>query len=93
MLASLAPNMKTANLLCMLVYFPMLFFSGATIPYEIMPKGAQIIMEILPLTQGVKLLKASSLGLPLENVVIPIVILALVSVICTVLSIKFFRWE
>jgi len=93
MLASLAPNMKTASLLCTLIYFPMLFFSGATIPYEIMPKAARAAMDILPLTQGVKLLKATSLGLPAENAVIPIIILALVSVVCVILSIKFFRWE
>ncbi|MDF2513745.1 MAG: transporter permease [Herbinix sp.] len=93
MLASIAPNLKTANLLCTLVYFPMLFFSGATIPYEIMPKGAQVVMDVLPLTQGIKLLKGTSLGLPIENTIISIVILGAVSLICMVLSLKFFRWE
>lgn len=93
MLASVAPNMKTANLLCTLIYFPMLFFSGATIPYEIMPKGAQIVMDVLPLTQGIKLLKATSLGLPVENVMLSIIMLASISVVCMILSVKFFRWE
>ncbi len=93
MLASIAPNMKTANLLCTLIYFPMLFFSGATIPYEIMPKGARYVMDILPLTQGVKLLKAAALGLPVDHALLSIVILVAVSVLCIILSIKYFRWE
>jgi ABC-2 type transport system permease protein len=93
MLASVAPNMKTANLLCTLIYFPMLLFSGATIPYEIMPKGAQIVMDALPLTQGIKLLKAASLGLPAQNIMVSITILAFVSAVCTILSVKFFKWE
>ncbi len=93
LLASVSPNMKTANLLCTLIYFPMLFFSGATIPYEIMPKGVRYVMDVLPLTQGVKLLKAASLGLPADHVILSVVILVAVSVLCIILSIKYFRWE
>ncbi len=93
MLASVAPSMKSANLLCTLIYFPMLFFSGATIPYEIMPKAAQSVMDVLPLTQGIKLMKAASLGLPAENVAVAVAVLAPVAVLCLILSLKFFKWE
>ncbi len=93
MLASVARDVKSANILCSLLYFPMLFFSGATIPYEIMPKGAQMVMDILPLTQGIKLLKTAALGLQMEGAFLSILILAVVTVVCTVLSIRFFRWE
>lgn len=93
MLASVAPNVKTANLLCTILYFPMLLFSGATIPYEIMPKVMQKIMDVMPLTQGIKLLKASSLGLDMNNVMLPIIVMAGIALISTILSLKFFRWE
>lgn len=93
MLASVAPNMKTANLMCTLVYFPMLFFSGATIPYEIMPKAAQSVMDVLPLTQGIKLMKAASLGMPAENAIVAVAVLVPVAVVCLVLSVKLFKWE
>ncbi len=93
MLASVAPDMKTANLLCTLIYFPMLFFSGATIPYEIMPKGAQRVMDVLPLTHGIKLLKGTSRGLSIDNIMVSIVILSVISLVCIILSFKFFRWE
>lgn len=93
MLASVAPDAKGADLLCTLVYFPMLFFSGATIPYEIMPPAAQNIMDILPLTQGIKLMKAASLGLQPNSLWGSALILVLVSIVCIMLSIRFFRWE
>lgn len=92
MLASVAPNMKTANLLCCIVYFPMLFFSGATIPYEIMPKGAQMVMNVLPLTQGIKLLKGSSLGLTVDHGLLSVAILGGISLVSIFLSKRFFKW-
>lgn len=93
MVAGVAPNLKMANLLCCLLYFPMIIFSGATLPYEIMPKALQIIADALPLTQGIKLLKATSLGLPYENVLVPIVVMVMIAVVCIGISLRFFRWE
>ncbi|MEL7658675.1 MAG: ABC transporter permease, partial [Bacillota bacterium] len=93
LVASVSPNIKTANILCCIVYFPMFFFSGATLPYEIMPGVMQNASDFLPLTQGIKLLKATSLGLPLENVTFSILLMILLAVVCIALSIRFFRWE
>lgn len=76
-----------------LLYFPMLIFSGATLPYEVMPPVLQKVADILPLTQGIKLLKASSLGLPMGSVWIPIVVKAAFMVICGGIAIRFFKWE
>lgn len=93
MIASIAPNIKTANLVCSLVYFPMLFLSGATIPYEIMPKAMQRIMNVLPLTQGIKLLKGFSLGLETDDILFSIIVLAVVAVLSILISVRFFQWE
>ena len=93
MLASISPNIKTANLLCCVFYFPMFFFSGATLPYEIMPAILQRSSDILPLTQGIKLMKATSLGLSLDHMAFPIILMLALAVLCIVLSIRFFRWE
>jgi len=93
MVSALSPDIKTANLLCCALYFPMLIFSGATLPYEVMPEALQKAADFLPLTQGIKLLKGTSLGLPLDNVLIPIAAMAVISVVCTIVSIKFFKWE
>lgn len=93
MVGGLAPDMKIASTIASLLYFPMLIFSGTTLPYEVMPSALQKIAGIMPLTQGIKLLKASSLALPMDDVFFPIAVLAALSIICITLSIRFFRWE
>lgn len=92
-IASVCPNVKVANVVCTFVYFPMLFLSGATIPYEIFPKVVQNIANVLPLTHGVKLLKNVSLGIHNEQMVVSVIFLLIVTVIGCIISIKMFRWE
>lgn len=75
MVGGVAPNMKVASIVASVLYFPMLIFSGATLPYEVMPTALQRIADILPLTQGIKLLKAASLGLPIEVAWLPLVVM------------------
>ena len=93
MMASLCRTIKSVNAVTSLVYFPMLFLSGATIPYELFPSGLQTFANVLPLTQGIKLMKAVSMGAALENVWKIVVLLVGITVICTVISVKTFRWE
>lgn len=93
LIGGLSPNMKAASVTASLLYFPMLIFSGATLPYEVMPVALQNIADVLPLTQGIKLMKAASLGLPMDSVFIPIIIMAALTLICTSLSLRFFKWE
>lgn len=93
MVGGVAADMKTASIAASILYFPMLIFSGATLPYEIMPPALQKFADVLPLTQGIKLLKITSLGLPVNSVFLPIVIMLLLAIICIGISIRFFRWE
>lgn len=91
--ASLAPNAQMAGVIASIIYFPMIFLSGATIPYEIMPKALQTVSDFMPLTQGIKLLKTVSLGQPLTDALFSFVVMAVVAVIGVVISVRFFRWE
>ena len=91
--ASLAPNSQMAGVIASIIYFPMIFLSGATIPYEIMPKALQSVSDFMPLTQGIKLLKAVSLGQPLSDTILSFTVMAVVGIVCTTISIRFFRWE
>lgn len=93
MVGGVAPNTKIAGVIASILYFPMLIFSGATLPYEVMPSALQKISDILPLTHGIKLLKAASLGLPASDMVIPVIIMVGIAVVCIVISIRFFKWE
>lgn len=92
-IGSVSNSVKTTNLLCTLVYFPMFFLSGATVPYEILPKGLQVISSIMPLTMGIKLLKGVSLGESLVNYRLEVVILLGLALLFTVASMKTFRYD
>ena len=93
LVGGVAPNIKTASVLASVLYFPMLIFSGATLPYEVMPVALQKAAYILPLTQGIKLLKAASLDLPIDSVLLPVIVMIALAVTCIGVSIRFFRWE
>lgn len=92
-LASVCRSVKTANVITSLVYFPMLFLSGATIPYEIFPNSLQTIANILPLTHGIRLLKEVSLGIYSDGSVYSILILLIFAIVSMILSIVLFKWE
>lgn len=93
MVGGIARDTKIAGVIASILYFPMLIFSGATLPYEVMPPALQKAADVLPLTQGIKLLKAASLGLPAENAVLPMVIMLVLVVVCISVAVKCFRWE
>lgn len=93
MVGAIAKNTKIAGMIASALYFPMLIFSGATLPYEIMPKLMQKVVDILPLTQGIKILKSAVLGLPIAHITFPIIILIGITLICSFVAIKFFKWE
>lgn len=89
----IAKNSKKASVIASALYFPMLVFSGATLPYEVMPDSMQKIVDIMPLTQGIKILKAATLGTDVENVWLAVVLMLVLAVLFIVGSIKLFRWE
>jgi len=93
MTGGIAKNTKSAGIIASILYFPMLIFSGSTLPYEVMPVSLQKIAGVMPLTHGIKLLKASSLGLPLTNISLSLIVMIVIGVICTAIAIKFFKWE
>lgn len=93
LVGGVAKNSKSASVIASALYFPMLVFSGATLPYEIMPSVMQKIVDVFPLTQGIKVLKAATLGLPIDNVGVSAVIMLVISVVCIGGAIKFFKWE
>ena len=93
LVGGIAKNMKTASVIACILYFPMLIFSGATLPFEVMPIAMQKVISVFPMTQGIQLMKATFLGLPIENALFPVVIMGAVTLICFGISIKCFKWE
>ncbi|NMD41682.1 MAG: ABC transporter permease [Firmicutes bacterium] len=93
LVAAVAPNMRAATAIAYLIYFPMLFLTGATIPIELMPELMRKIAAVLPVTHVVRAMKAAWLGEALSSVSTSLLILGAFLALCTLLSLKFFRWE
>jgi ABC-2 type transport system permease protein len=91
--AGVLPSAKAVNLVSYLIYFPMLFLSGATIPLKVMPEGVRAVARALPMTYGVELMQGAWLGNPLGNYWVDMLVLGGVFVVCTGLAVSLFRWE
>lgn len=93
MVGGIARNTKSASVIACILYFPMLIFSGATLPFEVMPEVMQKIISVFPITQGIQLMKAAFLGLPIDHLGFPIIVMVCVILVCSGTAIKYFRWE
>lgn len=92
-LASLCKTVKIANVVTTFDYFPMLFLSGATIPFELFPDTVQKVCNVLPLTHGIKLLKAVSLNMWSQEIWISVALLIVFTVVGCIISVVSFKWD
>ena len=92
MVAGLCRTTKSMNVATSLIYFPMLLFSGATIPLEVFPKGFQAVAKLMPLGVGIDLLKSVSMGC-YDKLAMPVGILTAIAIVCGAVAVKTFRWE
>ena len=93
LIAGLAPNARAAQVIGMVVLYPMLFLSGAGIPLEVMPDSVRTISEYLPLTYVVRLLRGLWFGDPWGSLLLETGVLVGVLAICTAVAVRLFRWE
>ncbi|MGN1334449.1 MAG: ABC transporter permease [Anaerovoracaceae bacterium] len=91
--AALCRTTKSLNVATSILYFPMLFFSGATISYELFPKGLQRVADVMPLGVGIDLIKAASIGADMKGSLANIIILAVIAAVCSTIAVRTFRWE
>ncbi len=88
-----AKDTKQAGVIASILYFPMLVFSGTTLPIEVMPKAMQKIVSLFPLTQGITMMKNAFLGISAEGALLPVCVMLGLTALCVGLAIRFFRWE
>ena len=93
LIAGLAPNARAAQVIGMVVLYPMLFLSGAGMPIEVMPDSVQTISNYLPLTYVVRLLRGLWFGEAWGSLLLETGVLVGVLVICTAIAVRLFRWE
>lgn len=93
LVGGVAKDTKQASVIACILYFPMLVFSGTTLPLEIMPRAMQKLISVFPLTQGVTMMKDAFLGVHAGSYLLPVGVMAALTALCTLLSVRFFRWE
>ncbi len=90
-LASVLRNARTAQSVAMVVFFPMMFLSGAALPRPLLPEAIQDVAQVLPLTHVVTLLDDAWSGAGWNPVAMVVLLGVLVAGVA--LSTRLFRWE
>jgi ABC-2 type transport system permease protein len=93
LIGSVSSNVKQANTISYCIFFPMLFLSGATVPIELFPDNVKKVAEFIPLTYIVEMLKGVWLNQTGINYFKDIIILLIITIVCTLIAIKLFKWE
>lgn len=92
-LAGVMPTARTAQVVGMVILYPMLFLSGAGFPRELLPESILKISTYLPLTYVVTLLRGLWVGDPWSKHLTDVLVLSAILVAGVVISLKTFRWE
>ncbi|MCS6916177.1 MAG: ABC transporter permease [Chitinophagales bacterium] len=92
-IAGLMPTARSAQAVSMVIFYPMLFLSGAAIPREVLPETIRQVAQFLPLTHVVSLLRGLWVGDSWEKYLLEVTVLSLMLILCLVVSSKTFRWE
>ena len=87
------PTARTAQVVAMVLLYPMLILSGAAWPRELMPATVQKISAFVPLTYVVNLLRGLWAGQPWSDHFLDVGVLAGMLILGIVISGKTFRWE
>jgi imidazolonepropionase-like amidohydrolase/ABC-type multidrug transport system permease subunit len=91
---SIGRDMRIAPVLSNLLFFPMAFLSGATMPLSTMPPALRRIAELLPATYVVEMLQGVIVrGVHLATLWVPALILIATGIIAFGCNALLFRWE
>jgi ABC-2 type transport system permease protein len=93
LLAGLIPTARTAQAVAMVIFYPMIFLSGAAIPLEVLPENIKTVATFLPLKHVVTLLRGLWIGQGWDQHLTEVGVLILMLIICVTLSTRSFRWE
>ena len=92
-LAGLMPTARTAQVVGMVLLYPMLFLSGAGYPRELLPEAIKKISTFLPLTYVVNLLRGLWIGEAWGGHFLNVAVLVGILILGVVISTFTFRWE
>lgn len=92
-IANLAATARSATAIGNLLFFPLMFLSGAAIPLGEMPQKVQAFAQVLPMTKAVSLMQGLWFGYPIEQLIPQVIYLTVVLIGSTFLAVVYFKWE
>lgn len=92
-LSAATKSAGAASGLAMVVFFPALFLSGIVMPLDNMPQFMQAASQWIPMSYLVNLAQGVWTGNALAQYGMEFIILIGFAIVCTVLALRFFRWE
>lgn len=93
LIASLAPSARAAQVISMVIFYPMMFLSGAGMPLEILPASLRRVSDFLPLTYAARLLRGLWFGDAWRDHVLEVAVLGGILIVGAALAARLFRWE
>lgn len=93
LIAGLAPTARTAQAVGMVLAFPMMFLSGATIPLEVLPASVRAFNRYIPLTHLVTLMRGLWFGEAWSQYWTEVAVLVGCLLVGGALAARTFRWE
>jgi ABC-2 type transport system permease protein len=92
--ASVAENVRAAQVMSNLLFFPLMFLGGAAFPLAFLPQGLQNVSRLLPsqyMVEGLRRVMVEGAGL---RAILPYLgVLAITFAVAAFLATKLFRWE
>ncbi|HNR97171.1 MAG TPA: ABC transporter permease [Anaerolineae bacterium] len=92
-IASLAPTARMAQVVGMVLFYPMMFISGAAYPSELLPASLKRVAEWLPLTYVTRLLRGLWFGGTWSEYRTEALVLVAILAVATLVATRIFRWE
>src|SRR6266567_2183518 len=92
--ASVVNSMQESQIVIQLLYFPMLFLSGTTIPISVMPNWVQVLAQFIPATYlmtGMQSILGRKESLAQNGSAAGALLLT--TLLATFIGVKLFRWE
>ena len=93
LVASLVPTARIAQVIGMVIFFPMMFLSGAGMPLQLLPENLRKVSDFLPLSYVVRLLQGLWFGDTWRSLWLPGVVIAGLLLVATIAAALVFRWE
>lgn len=92
-IASVSRTAKIAQTVGMVIGFPMMFLSGASVPVEFMPDAMDKVVKAMPLSYSVSMMRDIWDGAGFADLKGDSIVLIAVAVVFTALTAVIFKWD